>query len=95
MTIITVDSREARTQWRTILDAARANDIVITRYGKPVATMIDYEDWLAVQEELDELRAARRAVEAVEVWEKDPSTAKPLSVFKAELVAEGLLDTAD
>ena len=40
MTVATVDSKEARTQWRTILDTAGATDIVITRYGKPVATLI-------------------------------------------------------
>ena len=58
---------------------------MITRYGKPVATLNGYEEWLAVQEKLDDLRSARHAVEAVEDWKKDPSTAKPLSVFKAEL----------
>ena len=92
MQAITWDSNDARVKWRDLLDQVHSADMVITRYGKPAAVVIDYEDWLAVQEELDDLRAARRAVEAVEEWERNPSTAKPWNVFKAELKAEGLLD---
>ena len=63
MTVATIDSNAARAQWRSLLDTAGEGkaDIVITRYGQPVATVIDYEDWVALQEELDDLRSARRA----------------------------------
>jgi len=96
MTVATIDSVEARAQWRSILDTASNGngDIVITRYGKPVATLIDYEDWLALQEELDDLRAARRADVAFEEYLADPSTAVPWDEFRRELAAEGLLDAA-
>ena len=62
MAVATLDSREARSQWRSILDTTSSGqtDIVITRYGKPVATLIDYADWIALQEALDDLRAVRR-----------------------------------
>jgi hypothetical protein len=45
--------------------------------------LIDYDDYIAWQEELDDLRAARRAA------------APPWSEFNAELIAEGLLDEAE
>ena len=94
MTVTTIDSREARSQWRSLLDATSAGDadVVITRYGKPVSVLIDYEDWLAIQEELDELRAVRRADVAYEEYLRDPSSARPYAEIRAELVAEGLLD---
>ncbi len=96
MIITTLDSKEARTKWRDLLDATSAGeaDVIITRYGKPAAVLIDYDDYIAWQEELDDLRAARRAAAAVREWEQDPTTARPWSEFKAELVAEGLLDNA-
>ena len=96
MTTTTLDSKEARTKWRDLLDVASAGeaDVIITRYGKPAAVLIDYEDYIAWQEELDELRAARRAAAAVKEWEEDPATARPWAEFKAELIAEGLLDNA-
>ena len=92
MQAITWDSNDARVKWRGLADLVHRGEMVITRYRKPAAVVSGYEDWLDVQEELDDLRAARRAVEAVEEWERNPSTAKPWNVFKAELKAEGLLD---
>ncbi len=53
--------------------------------------MIDYEDWVALQDELDDLRAARRANEVYQEYLRDPSTARPWADIRAELVAEGLL----
>ena len=96
MAVETLDSKDVRSQWRTILDATASGrqDTVITRYGKPVATLIDYDDWLAVQEELDDIRAGRRALAAVEEWERDPSVAIPFDDFKKELIADGLLNAS-
>ena len=61
MTIANWDSNDPRIKWREVVDTAAAGvvDVVITRYGKPVVAMIDYDDFLALQEELDDLRAAR------------------------------------
>ena len=93
MAVATFDSREARAQRRNLLDTAAAgeSDIVITRYGKPVAALIDYEYYLALQEELDELRAIRRADRAYAEYLRDPSSARPYSEIRAQLVAEGVL----
>ncbi|HAJ37913.1 MAG TPA: hypothetical protein DCL15_19760 [Chloroflexi bacterium] len=94
MTITTWDSRAARENWRKLLDAATTgrSDIVITRHGQPAAALIAYEDYLALQEELDELRAARRAEETVAAWRAAPSMARPWTEVEAELVARDLLD---
>ena len=94
MTVTTLESNEARLKWREILDitAKGGQDIVITRYGKPVAAVIDFEDFVALQEELDDMRAARRAHVALEEWRRDPSTARPYAEVRAELIADGLLD---
>lgn len=95
-TATTIDSREARREWRTLLDGAGAGetDFVITRHGKPVATLIGHADWFALQEALADLRAARRADAAYQEWKRDPSTARPWTEIRAELVGAGLLDDA-
>jgi prevent-host-death family protein len=90
---MTIDSNEARNRWREMLDAgARKLDVIITRYGKPVSVLIDFEDYEAIKAELDDLRAARQASAAVEAWKADPSTAMLWEDFKAELIEKGLLD---
>lgn len=94
MDVTTWDSRRARENWRDLLDMAAAGkaDIVITRHGKPAAALIDYNDYLALQEELDELRSARRAQAALERWRLDPASGRPYSEIRQELIADGLLD---
>jgi prevent-host-death family protein len=94
MTVQVLDSNKARTKWRDILDAAHAGtvDIVVERYGKPMVAVIAYEDFLALQDELDDLRAGRRVAEAYGAWQADPGRGTPYEDFRAELVAEGLLD---
>ena len=94
MTVTVVASREARTQWRDILDKvySGANDVVIERYGKPVATLIPYEDFEALSEYLEDLRLGREAGKRLEEWEKDSSSARPWREVEAELMEEGWLD---
>ena len=94
MTIATWDSNDARIKWREMLDTAAAGvtDVVITRYGKPLVAVIDYEAFLSLQEELDDLRAVRRADAIFEEYLRDPSSARPWDDIRSELVAEGQLD---
>lgn len=94
MTIETISSREARTKWRDVLDKVLTGraDVVIERSGKPVAVLIPVEDYEELQDELDDLRAARRAAAAYEEWKRDPSTARPYEEIRAELIRDGLLD---
>ena len=89
----TLKSDEARQTWRDILDAATTGDqVVIERYNKPVAALISYEDFLALQEELEDLRAARRADEAYMAWKRDSSRARSWDDIEADLIADGRLD---
>jgi prevent-host-death family protein len=96
MSVKILKSDVARNSWRDVLDqAAAGDDVVIERYNKPIAALIRYEDYVALQEELDELRAAQRAQAALERWRRDPSTARPWEEVEAELVADGLLDARE
>ena len=94
MPVKVLDSNTARTQWRDIMDTATSGevDVVVERYGKPMVAVIAYNDFLDLQDELDDLRAGRRAVEAYEGWKADPSRGRPFEEVEAELIAEGLLD---
>ncbi|NKQ36016.1 MAG: type II toxin-antitoxin system Phd/YefM family antitoxin [Chloroflexi bacterium] len=59
-----LDSNQARNHWREMLDMVLADndtDVIITRYNKPVVTMVAYEDYLDIQDELMKRRAERRA----------------------------------
>lgn len=91
---ILISSREGRSRWRDLLDIvdARQDDIVIERNGKPIAAMIPYEDFLALQDALEDLRDAQEAAAAYKAWEQEPSRARPYSAIRAELEAKGLLD---
>ncbi len=93
MTTQTFKSDAARMQFRRILNAAReGRDTIIEHYDTPTAAVIPYEDFIALQDELDDLRAGRRAQAALEAWQRDRSSATPLDQIEAELRAEGLLD---
>ena len=89
-----MNSKAARTSWRALLDIAYKGegDTVIERNGRPVAALIPFEDYEALQEELDDLRAGRRAQAAIEAWQKDPSLGRPWEEIKAEMIRDGLLD---
>ena len=76
----TMDSNDARLHWRDVLDAgAKGLDVVITRYNKPVSVVIDYEDYIALTEHLEDLRAGRRATATLELIRLDPMDASAYS----------------
>ncbi len=90
-----MDSNDARLHWRDVLDAgAKGLDIVITRYNKPVSVVIDYEDYLAIVEQLEDQRAGRRAAATLELIEQDPTRVRPFQSLVAELIEEGELDAS-
>ena len=94
MPIATVSSKEARARWRDILDTVDKGtaDVVIERYGKPIAALIAYEDFAALLEALEDLRDGRIAQAAYEEWQRDPSTAISYEQFRADMIAKGLWD---
>ena len=93
MGVMTVNSRNARNNLRDLLDRVFSGgaDVVIERNGKPMAVMIPVEDYAALQEELDDLRSARRVAEIYEEWLNDPSTGRPMEDVEADLISRGLL----
>ena len=86
----TIGSREARQKWRDLLDAAHkgTNDTIIERSGKPIAVLIPYEDYLAIEEALDDLRAARRAAEAYKALQGQPDQGRSYTEIRATLEDE-------
>ncbi len=89
-----MNSKAARASWRDLLDLAHKGegDTIIERNGRPVAVLIPFEDYEALQDELDDLRSGRRAQAAVDAWEKDHSLGRPWEEVKAEMIHDGLLD---
>jgi prevent-host-death family protein len=88
-----MDATIARRDWREVLDAALAGaETVIERNGKPTAVVIPWVDYEALLDELDDVRAGRRAAEVYAAWKADPSLGKPLDQVEAELREQGLLD---
>ena len=65
MTLRTMSSEQARTEWRNLLDLASRDDvdIVIERHGKATAAVISYETYRAIQATLAEIRASASAQE--------------------------------
>lgn len=66
--------------------------ILTAHDGRPLAAIINYELYLALQEAIEEWYASQRAAAAHAAWQADPSRGQDWDEFKAELVAEGLLD---
>jgi prevent-host-death family protein len=90
----TLDSNEARSTWRTVLDETGMGmtDTVVTRHGKPVVAIIRYEDFLALQEQLEELRADQRTAETYQRYQQSQVPTTPWSEIKARFIAEERLD---
>ena len=87
------DSGTARVKFRDMLEASRRGiDIIIEHYKRPTSVLIPYEDYVALEEELDDLRAGRRAQALYEEWKRDPNAARPYEEIRAEMIEQGLLD---
>lgn len=65
----TMSAEEARRTWRTLVDRVVAGeDVVVERYARPAVAVIAYEDYAAIRGELEEMRAARRALAVRAAW---------------------------
>ena len=92
MSVVVIGSREARAEWRSVLDSVLAgNDVLIERSGRKVAALLPYDDYEKIRELIEDLRADRRAAEAYASWQRDRSGAIPWEEYEADLVAGGLL----
>jgi prevent-host-death family protein len=86
-------AEEVRRGLGDVFDAVVAGqDVVIERRSKPVVAMIRYEDYAAIQEELEDLRDAQRAREIHEAIRSGKMKTVPWEKVRAELKAKGLLD---
>jgi len=84
----TMKSDAVRQRWRDVVDEVVAGtDVMVERYNKPVVAVIPYDDYLALQAELTELRALQRAEAAWEEVRRDPTAAVNWEDLKAELNA--------
>lgn len=87
MSVITLDSRRTREQWRDVLDKVTTGegDVVVTRSKKPMVAIIPYEDYELMSEELDEIRSARIASTLYKQWKNGRIAAVPWSEVKQRL----------
>lgn len=94
MSITTLDSQVARDNFAGLLATVAKGDesIVITDQGEPVAALVDYAAFVALAEELDDLKAAQRAAAILADLDAGRTDARPWAEIRAEWIAEGLLD---
>lgn len=72
MSVITVTSEDARLHWRETIDAAYADkqSVVIERYNKPVAVLVNYEAWQTTLQSLQRFKELELLHEARQVKTK-------------------------
>lgn len=84
-----MSSEEIRSDWRNVADTVVGGTVVVmVRYGKPLMAIIPYADYLALQEQLEDLRDLRMAEAAYAEYKRDPSSARSWEEVKAEWDAE-------
>jgi prevent-host-death family protein len=69
-------------------DIAAGQDVVIERYNKKVGVLISYEDYEALQEQLEDLRDARLAEEVYEAVRSGRMKTIPWKQLKEEVGAK-------
>jgi prevent-host-death family protein len=68
MVVKIVGSNQARNNWREMLDTVMAQDVdvIVTRNNKPIVTLMSYENYLIVKDELVRRRAERKTRQQLE-----------------------------
>ena len=89
--IMEISSREARKNWRKVLDTVMtgSSDVAITRYGQAVAVIIPAEDYKALANEIAELRMARIAEKIYEEYISERESALSFEEVRNEMMGEG------
>ncbi len=89
-TIREIGSREARKEWRELLDAVMAgdSDVLISRHGREIAVLIPARDYYAILEELEEIRLARHAENLYESFLEGKTAATPYEEVRAEVLKD-------
>lgn len=90
MAEIRISSDEARSKWREVLDTAVAgNQIIIERYGKPIAVMVAYQEYekkVSAGEQV--VLREETAVYHTTPIDKQTLIAELIDEIKADLLAE-------
>ena len=83
-----IGSREARKEWRELLDAVMTgdSDVLISRHGREIAALIPARDYYAIMTELEEVRLARLAETLYESFLEGRTSAKPYEEVHAEIL---------
>jgi hypothetical protein len=58
--------------------------------GEPITVMISYEDYLAVLDELEDARLARKAASVLADLDAGKTDARPWDEIRSEWLAEGI-----
>jgi prevent-host-death family protein len=84
----TMSAEEARREWRYLVDAAIAGeDVIVKRYSRPAVAIIAYEDYAAIRQELEEMRAQRRSEQVRAAWQQGKIKALPWDEAETARVA--------
>jgi prevent-host-death family protein len=85
-----IGSREARKDWRELLDAVMAgdNDVLISRHGQEIAVLIPARDYYAILNELEEIRLSRIAEDLYESYLEGKTSSKPYEEVRAEILED-------
>jgi len=83
-----IGSREARKQWRQILDTVMIgdSDILISRHGQEIAALIPARDYYAILDELEEIRLARLAEDIYENYIEGKVSSRPYEEARAGIL---------
>ena len=88
MAEIRMSSDEARSKWRELLDTAVAgNPIIIERYGKPVAVIMPYTNYVQAAAETITMHKDTAVYHAGPI-DKQTLKAELIDEIKADLLAE-------
>ncbi len=85
-----ISSRDARKNWREVLDAVMSgdNDVLISRHGHEIAVLIPARDYYAILDELEEIRLSRLAESLYESYLEGKTTAKPYEEIRVEILKD-------
>ncbi|MBV7336076.1 type II toxin-antitoxin system Phd/YefM family antitoxin [Chloroflexi bacterium TSY] len=83
MTVTTIRSEEARSKWRDVVDAVltRTGEFIIQRYGKPVAVLVNHDEWSML-----------KRLHAEELKRRSQEQDIPWSEAEKQLMADGVID---
>jgi hypothetical protein len=80
-----MEAEAVRREWREVIDTVLAgSNVVVGIDNKPLVAVIHYEDYLALQEQIEDLQDIRLAEAAYAEYLRDPSTARPFDEVVAE-----------